>query len=1247
MVFSNVGEMLTGETPGVTDPGHVAVKPTAPAKVVDEELILVIAGLSFAVTWVAQSVGIDPVLSFIAAGFVVKNFTDAGEPLGRAVSTLSLPVYVVFFFIAGARIHMDAIAQMWAFALLLFAGRMGGLFAGTWAGVTLTGGPDALRRVGWMGFGAQAGIALSMALEAEHFFVHDIGLPLETLAVAGIAMNEMVGPILLKLSLGMADAIPGEDTGPEDGLTEERAAEAYSDPEGPPPWLEEPGREAFDPWGPGALVEDLHLLEASRGLRAELTAILRDIRQGPVSQRRASAHAYIGQLRRDFLRFHRNVTVASKHPDADAASLAATLRGQQSLLARRWETLLLDRAASTDFRAESDALDQLVTALDRMAFQLVETVVAPIEEGWLAPREGDGPRLRLARASARLASRSRTLTRVVEVLAIGRYHLSGRTPSRLGPLAGLMTTPERHLAARSRAIFESVERLVDAILAHEDFAPGRWRRLIEALRLEMEEEFRLAHDEVDRLADETLRAGASALGRGWRDFNVMIAIAGTAELPARAYRYSRVYDRRERSLQTLSAGIEGARDLTRGAAGALAMELQLSRLRNHTLRVMDDEVGTIEREVRGRLAHQLGRLREGLAETRAEVEALIGAGGDTEPLAEALREATAGLARLVEEALGAAEALRDGLKTEATIEPLRANLRAGVDELTDRFTVALGAPGLGGRGLPPPPQLREIAFRRVVREYLEVSSNRDLSAVLEALLSSVSAAVTGVGELQRGMTFNADLALAELGAAPGPLTPEAEGVLRETLLASLARMEGVVEELRVDASSVADKVGANLRGAVLRNLEDLQRLLVRGRWSEMRMRVAQEHLQRRRALLSGGVRSLPEVIRELRARLRGWLGEPASEALRSWLGLPDPETAEALGPRLFRLSPHRVEFPVAFQRLFSDTGLAAGDLLSGREREVARVRQILLGQSVGSSRAVAVIGEGGIGQSAVLGALVRGLSEQVPVVRHTLTQPVTDTAEVEQMLAAARGGVVIVEGLHWLFQMTPGGFAPLRRFLKGVLEDRGENAWLVSAQRPVWAYADRVVPLHDVFPEQVHLHILGVDELRRAVLARHGLSGFDARFSRPDATLLWRLREALLRKEQEAEAFERHFFERLHVACGGVLSDALRIWLASIDQLDPKESSMRVGGVPRTPLNALRRLPEPATMTLRQVARQGRLSVGEHALQFRLDAGESEAELARLSHWGILRLDPQGFYTFADGMEGMVYRVLRERRLLG
>ena len=46
----------------------------------------------------------------------------------------------------------------------------------------------------------------------------------------------------------------------------------------------------------------------------------------------------------------------------------------------------------------------------------------------------------------------------------------------------------------------------------------------------------------------------------------------------------------------------------------------------------------------------------------------------------------------------------------------------------------------------------------------------------------------------------------------------------------------------------------------------------------------------------------------------------------------------------------QVELPVVFKRLFSDAALEAGDLLTGREREVDDVRRILLGEAPGVPR---------------------------------------------------------------------------------------------------------------------------------------------------------------------------------------------------------------------------------------------------------------------------------------------------------
>ena len=1222
---------------------------------VNQEFLLVLAAMSFLVTWAAGELGINEVLAFLAAGFVVRNYTAAGDELAAAVSTLSLPVYVLFFFIAGAGIHVSALEAMWPFALLIFAARMASLFAGTALGRRVGGGPPELARYGWMGFGAQAGIALSMAIEVGHA-IPGIGMDIETLAVAGIALNEMFGPVLLQFSLGLAGELPKEETRD----AEEGGGEVLPEPppsDGAlPTWIDAPVGEGADPWGPPPQVDSTRLTRIARGIRADLQVLVRDLRSGPVSARRLSAHRYMDQLRREFLRFHHRALVLAQREDLDGADRVATIWRGASQLARRWENQILDRAASADFRADSRAIEQLVGAVDRIVAQLdrgaeVEVVMEP--ERFLRQPE-DGLLLRLGRARLRLAAslRRRPLTRRVDVFPLARFYLSGHVPGALHPVVGLMTLGERHLVTRARALFEVVQRSLTQLLDDPSFArcdAETWAARLQALREEVEEEFSLVHSEVDRLADETVRVAAVALGRQYRAFKRGLELAGTPELPARKTRYSRVYDRRQADLDLALERLEEARLLTRGVAGRLAMELELVRLRGTLRLAMDQRVDALERELRGRVAVQLGRVLQSLDEALGTLREHLDSGVDPAALSEVVWGLSGPLARVAEEALGSAESLRNSLKTEAALEPLRASLDASIDELTDRFTVDTGPPErLSGRGLPPSPEIREVEFRAAVRRTLESAVNRDLSDVMEQLLGPVDAAVRALGDLSRALTFNTELALTELEVSAGERLDEpTRRAVRETLLAAMLRAREQLQDYREVAERCAETVASRMSSALLDNIDELIGLLVEGRWGEPRLRAAQRHLQRRRALLLGELEGLSDLRERLGRLFVATVGEENTHRLRAGLGLPDPMDAEELGPRVFGEPPQRVDVPVAFQRLFADTSLDAGALLTGREHEVEKVRRILLGEEPGTSRAVAVVGVGGIGQDAVVKALVRGLSERLAVTRHELTEPVTDLAQVEDMLSPEREGVVIVEGLHWLFGIRPGGFAPLRRFLQGVLEDRGRNAWLISAQRPVWAYANRVVPLEDVFPEQVHLHALEREELRRAVLARHRLSGFEVRFTRGDGhPLLW-LKELITAESRDEEVLEAHYFERLHEATGGVLADALQLWMASIKDLETGSGTMVIGELPRTPLHYVRRLPEAALMTLRQVARQGRLTVEDHATQFRVDRTESEAELSRMTHWGLLVLDARGFYTFSPWLLGTLYRVLRERRLVG
>jgi Kef-type K+ transport system membrane component KefB len=1225
---------------------------------VNQELLLVVAALSFTVTWAARELGINEVLAFLAAGFVVRNYTSAGEDLSRAVSTLALPVYVIFFFIAGAGIHVDALEKMWPFALLIFAARMGSLYLGTLGGVRLSRGPESLSRVGWMGFGAQAGIALSMAIEVGHS-VDGVGLDMETLAVAGIALNEMFGPVLLQFSLGLAGEIPRDK--PQQ-TPEEAGEEVEDDPSemltgvlSLPQWIPEAGYASFDPWGPLPEVDSRRIIEVARQLRGDLQVLLRDLRAGPVATRRESAHTWLTLIRREFLRFHRSARVLAKRDDLGCAARVEAMRREQSQLARRWESHLLDRAATVDFRPDSDALERLLTALDRIAEHLPQDIEVPVEEARFLRDEGDGAWLRLSRSRMRLARRvtREPLTRKVDARALARFYFSGHVPGHLHGAAGLLTLTERHLVTRARALFEVIERALEPTLSKPAFESEQETAeervaLLDSLREELEEEFDLAHQEVDRLADETVRAAAAGLGRAWRELCVGLTLAGTPELPARRYRLSRVYDKRQKDTELMGERLSQARELTRGVAGGLAMELELVRLSDRIRVLIDDRVDELSRELRGRVALQMRRVNEALEKTLGALRAHLDSEEQAPALREAVREAAAPLTHVTEDALGIAETLRNGLKTESLLEPLRAGLDAGIDELTDRFLVSTLRPeSLTGRGLPPAPENQSFEFRAAVRRYLESEINRDLAEVIHWLLDPVQGAIQGLEELQRSLAINTELSLTELDvAADEELSATARAVVRDSLVNVLLRMRDRLARLERHAQEAAGEVGEQLHSAVLHNLEQLHAMVVEGRWGELRMRAAQGSLRRRRELISGGLSNLPALRTSAEDLARRLIGEENAHRIREILGLPDDEDTP-LGPRIFSAAAERVEFPVAFRRLFADTRLEAGDLLTGREHEVEKVRRILLGEEPGTSRAVAVVGVGGIGQSAVVGALVRGLGERLPVVRHTLDRPVNTVAQVDEMLARSGDGVVIVDGLHWLFDIRPGGFDPLRHFLKRVLEDGGKRAWVVSAQRPVWTYADRVVPLGDVFPHRVDLHTLGVEELQRAVLARHRLSGFGVRFIRPEGhPSIW-IKEALTRESREEGIYERFFFQRLHEATDGVLSDALRLWMASIQGIEQGQDVMLVGDVPATTLRYMRRLPDEALMTLRQVARQGRLTVEGHAIQFRVDRAESEALLSRMAHWGLLVFDPLGFYAFSPWLTGTLYRVLRERRLVG
>jgi Kef-type K+ transport system membrane component KefB len=146
------------------------------------------------------SLHLEPLLICMSAGFFVQNFSRFGTYFLESLEKMSLPIYALFFSIAGASLNFDSLMLCWPLAIIIVVARMIGLFGGSWLAGVISHDPPVFNRNAWMTYVTQAGVSIGLAQIAERQFP-EIGVHLNTVVLAIIAINQIIGPIIFKLAL--------------------------------------------------------------------------------------------------------------------------------------------------------------------------------------------------------------------------------------------------------------------------------------------------------------------------------------------------------------------------------------------------------------------------------------------------------------------------------------------------------------------------------------------------------------------------------------------------------------------------------------------------------------------------------------------------------------------------------------------------------------------------------------------------------------------------------------------------------------------------------------------------------------------------------------------------------------------------------------------------------------------------------------------------------------------------------------
>ncbi len=1213
---------------------------------INQELVIFVIGVVYLVTYISEQLGWDPVLVFLAAGFGVANFSKSGHTLIETVERLSLPVYVLFFTLAGAKLHLDELREVALFAVGLVAVRAFALYGSTKVGARLGRADDATKAFGWMGFVSQAGVAILLAAIVGNNF-GELGRSLETLIIGGVAINELVGPVLFKMGLNLA----GEATTSRSSITPSRhlsvkppSMRPDADDGSAPqlePWPEHVGAQNL--WGSSLDTKSPELNARMQDLGGDLQSIVREVSIGPLREFQVEAGQYLRDLRREFLRHHRRLTVQARtEGGAERDELVTMLRSAQSELAAHWRGIVLGRSVTLSKKTWTPEI--VLNNVDGVVDELPEVVRAPFEDVSYEPEEDDSlwkafrRQLLRARRAWRKTFGQSPPSRDVRFRALGRFHLSYETPARLESLAALFVEADRHLAARTRSLFDGVIAGYDDIVEIATDPEADLERQLVRLRHDVEEELALALDETVRITGDGTHRAASALALGFVHMKEDLPIFGTLDLPARDRRTSRRFANRIRAVETLTKDVANLRKASSAGYSSLAMELELLGLEARIKDNVSEYVTRLTSTVARRATSQVERVSDTLQTALATLDTELEQDYSGDELAAALRAATVATSKSAGEAARVTTELYEDLSDDSKIAPLLDGLVEACRTLTPRYRVTVGQRQTGEWRLPAALPEVEVPFREVVLTYIDSRVAPKLLSIRRELAERVQPLAGLLQELERVVAFNVELATAELEIVHDEKIPdEMHGLLRDMVYGQLERNYNSLEEIRADAQGWSAQLESEMYEAAIGTLETLRTELAEGSFSRSRLEAMRRAASGLRMIeKSEREPRLQRLKRQVRGGLRALFGEERLERWSERLGLTGALPTEELTAGAFAAPEVAADLPLVYRRLFAADTMEAGDVLTGRDEEIRRAESVLSSEIKGRLRSAALIGVDGVGKAAVSSAIVRSRRWR-NIKRVVFTSPAT-VADVEEIFQdSVEGQLVVVDGLHWMLSMAPGGFDPLRRFVTGIIEEGGRRRWLAHCSVLFWNFASTVAPLRDAFPEVVRLQPLDEDALQAAVIARHRLSGFEHSFDRGDGSPI----EGLFARSATRirRPFDQYFHE-LHEATGGLVRDALRLWLASIRGI--QDEIVHVGPIPASPYARVRRLPDDILVNLYQIAREGWIDSAGQARLFRLDVNTAQAQLSRLAHLGLLE-ERDGAFVIAVHLRGVLGRVFAER----
>jgi Kef-type K+ transport system membrane component KefB len=149
---------------------------------------------------IGPNIHLDPLITMLAAGIWLENVAGNAHSLLREIETGRLPLFLVFFAVAGSHIDIDKLAELIVPVGILALARAASFWLGARIACARTSAPPVVRSYAWFGLVPQSGLALALALLVQRTFP-TFGDAAAVIVFGVVGLNELVAPVILRMLL--------------------------------------------------------------------------------------------------------------------------------------------------------------------------------------------------------------------------------------------------------------------------------------------------------------------------------------------------------------------------------------------------------------------------------------------------------------------------------------------------------------------------------------------------------------------------------------------------------------------------------------------------------------------------------------------------------------------------------------------------------------------------------------------------------------------------------------------------------------------------------------------------------------------------------------------------------------------------------------------------------------------------------------------------------------------------------------